>query len=254
MLKSSPSRVPVLHSFLEELEWDSTRHYVERLREQGDLLQLGPVDVDIPQIVLRHFVCDARRCIEWAGERPLIDRGCCCRYEVPLSSRDRQVVRKNLERVRPHLPEDHRLLDPQVDPFTADESDYSFKMVHDNPVGGCQFNLYRDGRCRCALHTAALAAGEDPLDWKPLACSLWPLAINAYTVGREERFLLTVYGEQTAALFDDSEDEPFACLVDQDPGHPRTYQSEQAVLEYLFGSKWWRSLDKAASRLIAERE
>ena len=259
MLKKPPSEpLPHVQRFLEELEWDSTRNYIERLREGGDLLPLGAVDVDVPQIVLRHFICDARRCIEWAGERPderpLIDMGCCCRYEVPLTARDRRTVREHLAEVRPHLPAGHRLLDAGADPFACNEEDYGFKMVHDNPLGGCQFNLYREGRCRCALHSAALAAGEDPLEWKPLACSLWPLALNAHTAKGEERYLLTLYSEQTSALFDDAEDDPFACLVDQDPGYPRVYQSERAILEHLFGRKWWHDLDRAARRLIDERE
>jgi len=253
MPKPPSDQPPVLERFLEELEWDSTRNYVERLREHGDLLELGRVAVDVPQVVMRHYVCDARRCIEWAGERPLIDRGCCCRYEVPLTARDRNIVREHLARVRPHLPEGHRLLDPEAEPFAPIEEDYGFKMVHENPLGGCQFNLYREGRCRCALHSAALAEGENPLDWKPIACSLWPLAINSYTVGQEERLLLTVYCAETSALFDDAEDDSFACIVDQDPSYPRLYQSEQAVLEYLFGAKWWRTLDKAAARVLAAR-
>jgi hypothetical protein len=252
--KKSDPEPPLVQRFLEELEWDSTQNYVERLREGGDLLQLDAVDVDIPQIVLRHFVCDARRCIQWAGERPLLDMGCCCRYEVPLTARDRRVVREKLPALRPQLPAGHRLRDPDADPFACNEDDFGFKMVHDNPLGGCQFNLYREGRCRCALHSAALAAGEDPLDWKPLACSLWPLALNAHTVSGKERYLLTIYCDQTSQLFDDSEDDPFACLVDQDPGHPRVYQSERAVLEHLFGPKWWHDLDRAAGRLIPLRE
>jgi hypothetical protein len=251
---SAPEQLPAVQRFLEELEWDSTQNYVERLREGGDLLQLGAVDVDVPRIVLRHFICDARRCIEWAGERPLLDMGCCCRYEVPLTAHDRGIVREHLAEVRPLLPDGHRLHDPKADPFACDENDYGFKMVHDNPLGGCQFNLYREGRCRCALHSAALAAGGDPLEWKPLACSLWPLALNSHTVDGQERYLLTIYCEETSALFDDAEDDPFACLVDQDASYPRVYESERAVLEHLFGRKWWHDLDRAARRLIAQRE
>jgi hypothetical protein len=238
--------------FLDELEWSTTKKYVELLRERGDLLELGPVDVDVPQIVKRHFICDSKRCVEWSGETPLIDRGCCCRYEVPLTARDREAILRRMDEIRPNLPDGHRLLDPDADPFKMDD-DFGFAMVHDNPMGGCQFNQYIDGQCRCVLHLTALQNGDNPQDYKPVACSLWPLAINAYDDDGDERILLTVYCEDNTELFDEAEDDPFACIIDQSPSYPRAYQSERPTLEYLFGADWWRELDAKAKKILGSK-
>lgn len=243
------SGADVIRTFLGELEWSTTKKYVEMLRERGELLSIDSVDIDVPQIVQRHFLCDAQRCIEWAGTRPLVDRSCCCRYDVPLTTRDREVVLRHLDQVRLVLPPGSRLLDPEEEPFQPDD-DYGVEMVHDNPLDGCQFNLYLEGRCRCALHLAALKHDENPGDWKPVACSLWPLAVAAYGDGGEDRLLLTIYCEETRDLFDADDDGPFACIVDQDPAYPRLYQSERPTLEYLFGASWWRRLDREARALL----
>ncbi len=241
-----------LDSFLDELEWPPTRKYVEVLRARGDLLPVGPVDVDVPQIVLRRFVCDAERCLQRRGEQVLVDRGCCCRYEVPVTLRDRERVLRHLPQVRENLPPDHRLQDPGADPFTVDE-DFDFTMVNDNPLGGCQFNLYQEGLCRCAIHATALEHGEDPGEWKPVACSLWPMAVDRYPLDGAQRFLLTVYGQETSGLFELTDDDPFACLQDQAPSMPRLYQAERSVLTFLFGAAWYQRLDRAARRLLAAR-
>lgn len=247
-----PEPGQLLNRFLDELDWCPTRKYVEMLRERGDLLAIGKVDVDVPQIVLRHFQCDARRCIEWDGDVPLVDRSCCSRYEVPLSRRDCEVVRRHLPRVRAMLPPGYRLRDSRESPFRADE-EYGPELVDDNPLGACELNLYVDGRCRCALHAVALEAGENPLDWKPIACALWPLAINTFEgEGDERRMLLTVYCEENEALFD-GDDDPFACLVDQNPSYPRTFESERATLAYLFGEAWYAELARAAAEILEHR-
>jgi hypothetical protein len=247
-----PDSADVLRTFLGEIEWSTPKKYVEMLRRQGQLLSLDDVDIDVPQIVRRHFLCDAQRCIQWTGTTPLVDRSCCCRYDVPLTARDREVVLRHLDRVRPLLSAGARLLDPQEDPFETDD-DYGAEMVHDNSLGGCQFNLYIEGRARCAIHLAALRHGASPPAWKPIACSLWPLAVSAYSDDGDERLLLTIYCEETRDLFDGDDEEPFACLVDQDPKHPRLYQSERSVLEYLFGASFWRRLDHEARSIVDSR-
>lgn len=248
--RAGKKRLGLIRSFLEETEWSTVKKYVELLRERGQLLEVGRVDVDAPQIVERRFTCDALRCIQWAGDKALVDRSCCCRYGVPVTQRDRALVRQRLEQVRKNLPKDHRLQDPGAEVFEVDD-DYGFNMINDNPLEGCQFNLYQGGTARCAIHQTALEQGEDPCGWKPIACSLWPMAINSHDDGGEERFLLTIYCDKTEDLFDAVEDEPFACIVHQDPSFPRLYESEGQILKYLFGAKWYGKLDAAAKRWLS---
>ena len=246
--KKEKKSMETLRMFLDELEWSVTKKYVEHLRSQGQLLQLGKVDVDVPKVIQRHFMCDARRCIQWSGETALVDRSCCCRYGVPVTTRDRQLVHRHLEQVRPNLPRDHRLQDPAAEPFERDD-DFGYDMVNANPLGGCQFNLYENGQMRCAIHKTALLHGENPSDWKPVACSLWPLAINSYDEDGQ-RYLLTIYCDETNDLFDATDEDPFACIEDQSPDYPRLYESERLSLEFLFGASWYRELEAAARELI----
>jgi len=246
-------RLRSLRRFNEELGWSVTKKYVELLRTHNELLSVGVVDIDVPEIIERRFVCDARRCIQSDGGKALVDRGCCCRYEVPTTTDDRQRVLKHLDDVRPLLPEGHRLLDPDNSPFEQ-SGEYGQDLVSDNPLGGCQFNVYVDGQCRCLLHGLALQKGANPANYKPLACSLWPLAVNDYDDDGHERFLLTIYCEDTEELFDTNDDEPFACLVDQDPAYPPLYQSERPILEYLFGKQFWFSLHEEAGRILNNRK
>ena len=247
--KVSNRRIQVLRDFNEELGHSTTKKYVELLRSRDQLLQIGVVDIDVPKIIERRFVCDAKRCIQFSGTKPLIDRSCCCRYEVPTTRDDRERVLRHLDEVRPLLPEGHRLVDPEQSPFEP-SGEYGLDMVSDNLLGGCQFNMYVEGQCRCVLHGLALSKGENPADYKPLACSLWPLAINDYDDDGYERFLVTIYCEDTEELFEQNDDEPFACLVDQDPSYPWLYQSERPILEYLFGKAFWFTLHSEASRIL----
>ena len=252
MAKNKP-RIQVLRRFLSELEWTPTKRYVEMLRQRDELWSLDEVDVDLPQVVERRFLCDARRCIQWNGDQALVDRSCCCRYEVPVTTRDRRRLLNVLDAVRARLPEDHVLQDLDELPYTQDD-DYAYNLVADNPLGGCTFSQYIDGRCRCTIHGTALEQGDNPCTHKPLACSLWPLATVNYEDGGEERLLLTIYCDATAELFSTSDDEPFACIEDQDPSYPRLYQAEETTLRYIFGDRFYHKLDKAAGRWLQDRD
>ena len=77
--KISKKRLRALRQFNDELGWSTTKKYVELLRSRGELLTIGVVDIDVPEVIQRHFVCDARRCVQFDGDKPLVDRGCCCR-------------------------------------------------------------------------------------------------------------------------------------------------------------------------------
>ena len=132
--KKQKKKLQMLRTFLHELEWSVTKKYVEHLRKENGLLQLGAVDVDVAQIVRRRFECDAQRCIQWSGQTPLVDRSCCCRYGVPVSSRDRDLVLEKLDEVRLNLPDEHRLQDPSNDPFVEDDA----RPFHMRRGAGCR--------------------------------------------------------------------------------------------------------------------
>lgn len=251
MSKTRAQKKPsTLEQWNNELQWCATRKYVELLRSREELLSIDHVDVDVPQLVKRRFLCDSHRCIHWAEKRPLIDRSCCSRYDVPVTERDRKVIQDHLPAVRKNLPKDHRLQNPDEDPFRTND-DYGFELVHDAPLTkACQFTIYRDGMRLCALHMTAMQHEEDPREWKPVACSLWPLALDDYEADGGKRTLLTVYGPASAGIFEETDDEPFACIVDDHPSYPRLYDSERGTLEFIFGKGWWGKLDREARKLL----
>ena len=58
--KISKKRARILRRFNDQLAWGVTKKYVEMLRGKGELLSIGAVDVDVPQIIRRRFICEGR--------------------------------------------------------------------------------------------------------------------------------------------------------------------------------------------------
>jgi hypothetical protein len=124
--------------------------------------------------------------------------------------------------------------------------------------GVCQFVLYEKGLTSCAIHQTCLEEGLNPWAYKPLGCSLWPLALLDYQDDdQEHRLLLTIYAHATEALFDGdneadgSEEAQFACLVDKDPNYEPLYRSMEGILTQVFGAPFYRQLDRRARQHLA---
>jgi hypothetical protein len=241
-----------LLAWQDELNWSTTEKYVAMLAEQNLLLRVENVDIDVKQLVHRRFTCDGHCCVQWNQKRAVIDRSCCSRYSIPVTSRDRRAIRERMDKIRPFLPTDHALQDPDASPFECDD-EYGWDLVHNDQPNACQFSIYRDNKRLCALHYAALELGESPFEYKPIACSMWPLAIDDYSNSDgQRRILLTAYCADTADLFDSAEEEPFSCLIEHPADAPPLYQAERGTLELAFGEGWYKKLDRAAATLITE--
>lgn len=255
-----PRRSAALRLHVEDLNKTPIRRYVEIQRERERLITIGQVDVDVEQLVERTFLCDRHRCIQWTPHKkpseakPILDRSCCSRYDVPVTDWDRRKLAEILPRVRKRLAKDHPLnTDWATPPYDVDE-DFNFIMRDLPPTGACQFALYENGLTTCAIHKTCLEEGLDVWTYKPLGCSLWPLALVDYAddAGRE-RYLLTAYVKATAGLFDNEGDAPdgedhFACLADQSDAYDPLYASCQGVIEHVLGAPFYRELDKRAKR------
>ncbi len=259
MSQKSPRRSNALKMFVRDLSFAPSRRYVDVQRELGRIFTVGKVDVDIDQLISRTFLCDRHRCIQWTPHekkkdaRPLIDNSCCSRYSVPVTDFDREKLLRILPLVKKRLGKDHPLnADRDAAPFELD-SDYAFVM-REQENGACQFALYEQGMTTCAVHKTCLEEKLPVWEFKPLSCSLWPLALLDYDRDGEDRYLLTIYSDATSGLFDDedsqSNDEShFACLVDQSPDYDPLYKTMQGVIEQVLGADFYRTLDKYASKL-----
>ena len=232
--------------------------YAAVQRERGRMIAIGKVDVDLEQLVERPFLCDRHRCIQWAPHeeradaRPLIDNSCCARYAVPVTDLDRMKLAEILPLVRKRLAPSHPLReDDAAPPYDLDE-EYAFVMREKEP-GVCQFVLYEAGQTTCAIHKTCLEEKLDVWHYKPLSCSLWPLALVEWDDAGEERLLLTAYVRATSGLFESEGDEPddehhFACLVDQDPSYEPLYKGMEGVLRYALGDAFYQKLDQLARK------
>jgi hypothetical protein len=262
MRRKPPRRSEALKLYVRDLGKAPVQRYVEVQKARGRLLAIGNVDVDIDTVVERTFLCDRHRCIQWSPHerrvdaRPLIDRSCCSRYTVPVTDLDRDKLAEILPLVRKRLDAAHPLVADQAEPPYEVQSDYSFAM-RERDNGACQFVLYEGGLTSCAIHKTCLEEGLDPWAYKPLGCSLWPLAILDYEdEAGKERLLLTIYARATEGLFEDDEEDDnadesdFACLVDHDPSYDPLYRACRGVIVHVFGADFYGKLDKLAQKRL----
>ncbi len=262
--KPPPRRSNALRMHVRETGQQPVKRYVDVQRERGRMIQIGKVDVDIEQLVERPFLCDRHRCIQWtpherkADARALIDNSCCSRYTVPVTDLDRRKLAEILPLVRKRLAKSHPLnSDDAAPPYELDE-EYAFVM-REQAGGACQFVLYEKGLTTCAIHKTCLEEGLDVWEYKPLGCSLWPLALVDYEDDGETRYLLTIYARATAGVFESKNQSPdgdddeahFACLVDQDPSYEPLYRSMEGIVSYALGADFYKKLDRAAQKYLA---
>jgi hypothetical protein len=228
------------------------------------MVAIGNVDVDLEQLVERTFLCDQHRCVQWtpherkADARPLIDNSCCSRYRVPVTDLDRQKLAEILPLVRKRLARSHPLnSDEAAPPYDLDD-DYQFVM-REQPGGACHFVIYDKGQTHCAIHRTCLEEGLPVWEYKPIGCSLWPLALVEYDRDGEQRYMLSAYVRATASLFETADDEEhndeagFACLVDQDAGYEPLYRSCEGILSHTLGPGFYRELDARARKHLSRR-
>jgi hypothetical protein len=261
--RKPPRRAEALKLYLADLGKAPVQRYAKVQKQRGRLISIGKVDVDIEQVVERTFLCDRHRCIQWtphekkADARPLIDNSCCSRYTVPVTDFDKDRIAEILPLVKKRLEKNHPLnADPDEPPYELQE-DYSFAM-RERDNGACQFVIYDKGHTACAIHKTCLEEGLSPWVYKPLGCSLWPLALLDYEDdGGEDRILLTVYTSATEPLFDnESDDSPdeshFACMVDKAPEYDPMYRACMGVIVHTFGADFYKQLDKQAQAHLAK--
>lgn len=250
-----PRRSSALKVHVRELNYTPIRRYTDIQRERGQLVTIGKVDVDMEAMVGRKFLCDRHRCIHWApgDKRALIDNSCCATYSVPVGDIDRKKLLEILPLVKKRLPKAHPLNQEAGSvPYKIDEDDFSFVM-NEFESGACHFVLYEKGLTTCAIHKTCLEEGLDVWEYKPVGCSLWPLALVDYEDDdKKERLFLTCYSTATKGLFESEDDEHddgnFACMVDQDDSYDPLYKSCEGILKYMLGGAFYAKLDSAAKK------
>ncbi|MEZ5381290.1 MAG: hypothetical protein R2754_05775 [Microthrixaceae bacterium] len=103
--------------------------------------------------------------------------GCCTHGAHFADDDDRGRVGRAARRLEPAAWQ-HRPADGRRSPFQRTEDGWQTRVVD----GACIF-LNRTDRPTpgCALHAAAVGAGERPIDWKPEVCWQLPLRLEHHT-------------------------------------------------------------------------
>jgi hypothetical protein len=133
------------------------------------------------------FLCSRWTCIFGRGCRGVLDHDAtdlahgCCSYGAHFADpADRKRVARLARRLGPDVWQHHDVAAEVGGPIGRnDDGDWVTEVVD----GACIF-LNRpgfEGGIGCALHRAALDAGERPLDWKPEVCWQLPLRLTTAT-------------------------------------------------------------------------
>ncbi len=125
-------------------------------------------------------------CIYGAGCKGVLDddatalqQGCCSHGAHFIDDDDVQTVVSSVVRLTPEVWQNHRtgmrkgFLAPDDDGGTTTRVVNDACIFHNEPGF--------EGGSGCALHIAATAAGERPLDWKPDVCWQLPLRLESHT-------------------------------------------------------------------------
>jgi hypothetical protein len=130
------------------------------------------------------FLSSGYGCIYGRG-CPGIDHGAashgCCNHGAHFSDgADRRTTARYADRLRPDEWQHWRRAQAKGGPFKRAPGDGWMTRLVD---GACIFLNRADhpGGPGCALHQAALARGERPMDWKPDVCWQLPLRLQEHT-------------------------------------------------------------------------
>jgi hypothetical protein len=114
------------------------------------------------------------------GPAPELEHGCCSYGAHFADKKDIRDTRKAIKRLTRDQWQFKAKAEKLGGPIHKDDEGQTVTRVH---KGACIFLNRPDfpGGAGCALHRAALEAGERPLDWKPDVCWQVPLRLDSHT-------------------------------------------------------------------------
>jgi hypothetical protein len=114
------------------------------------------------------------------GPAPELEQGCCSYGAHFADKQDLRDTRKAIKRLTRDQWQFKAKAEKLGGPIHKDDEGQTVTRVH---KGACIFLNRPDfpGGAGCALHRAAIEAGERPLDWKPDVCWQVPLRLDSHT-------------------------------------------------------------------------
>ena len=151
-----------------------------------ELVSFEDPDLDRTWVFDITFLTSSWRCVFGDGcqgvlteAAPELHQGCCSYGAHFVDEADEANMLSYVDRLTPEVWQFHRQGHQRGTTKTSKAGDITTRLVD----GACIF-LNRpgfEGGIGCSLHTAALAAGERPLDWKPTVCWQLPLRLDDQT-------------------------------------------------------------------------
>ncbi|MCE5230927.1 hypothetical protein LLG95_15220 [bacterium] len=234
-------------------------YYLDRLRREGNLIEIDNIQIDAEQLVLRSFQCDTTWCVRSSGEPASrqFKGSCCTDLQVDVteheSARLRELASIAEERLSlgigdPMLPIVRRLRDGK---FTErlDRGDVAFRHLTSSR---CALSwLTTAGVLRCGINTLCDRLGLPLEQYKPEPCYLFPLH---YVEAEQGKYFFTLISSETYEFIGaDHHTAHLKCLRKPKPGSPPAYQSLRFELILCLGEKFYEQLEEAAAEFLANR-
>jgi len=169
------------------------------------------------------FVCDITKC-----------KGACCRYGdsgAPLEEGEGEEIEKNFNKIKPFLRKEGILAVEAQGTFIKDDDGDLVTPLIDGKE--CAYTYMEDGVYRCGIEKAWL---QNKIKFrKPVSCHLFPVRRKKYPefeAVNYEKWAIC----QPARVLGNRENIP-------------VYKFLKEALVRVYGKKWYRKLEKAASLL-----
>ena len=154
--------------------------------------------------------------------------GTCCAtgdFGAPLTKEDVGIIDKHLKGIKRYLPDKNiKLIEKNGYAETYRSGSLCVESLYDD--GPCIFS-YSDGEItKCAIHTYCLENQIDPVQIKPISCSLFPIRVRQ--LGKIISLKYCQYPECKSAL----------------KGTTPVFQTCKSALIRMFGNQWYEKLEK----------
>lgn len=227
------------------------RAYFREKRRRRELVRVGDVWVDVPNVVERVFTCDPTTCSP--GHRRRGQESCCAEFQVELTTREIGVLDEHFAGISRFLAArdpDWRARDPSLDDVVVVSEDNPFQRVFGKRKRRCAFSFLDErGAIACGVHGYALEQGLDVHAVKPKLCFLFPLLVQDLQDGT---WLITVIDEENSGLVGFTSYESLPCLWGEETfgavaeGARPFYDDHRRTLGHLFGRAFVKGLDDLA--------
>ncbi len=153
--------------------------------------------------------------------------GTCCAtgdFGAPISDDDVKIIDKHLKGIEQYLPaENIKLIRKNGYTETYRSGDLCVESLYDN--GPCVFSYEHEGITKCAIHTYCVKNQIDPVQIKPISCSLFPIRVRR--LGEIISLRYCQYSECKSAL----------------RGTIPVFQTCKKALIRMLGSQWYKKLE-----------